>query len=80
MYGSVVEGEVRGAASGLWLEGRLCDMLTVMLAGELGLGELGLGLGLMLGVSSCTATLRKEEVERPHLGCGWKGGCAACCQ
>ena len=35
MYGSVAEGEGRGAASGLWLEGRLCSMLIVMLAGDL---------------------------------------------
>ena len=31
MYGSVVEGGGRGAASGLWLEGWPCNVLTVML-------------------------------------------------
>ena len=30
---SVVEGGVRGAVLGLWLEDRLCSMLTVLLAG-----------------------------------------------
>ena len=29
------------------------------------------------GGAACTAALRKE-VEEWHLGCGWKGGCAAC--
>ena len=33
LYGSVVEGGGGGSASGLWLEGRLCIMLTVMLGG-----------------------------------------------
>ena len=33
--GSVAEGGGRGATSGLWLEGRLCSMLTVMLGGDL---------------------------------------------
>ena len=35
VYGSVAEGGGRGAASGLWLEWRLCSMLTVMLGGDL---------------------------------------------
>ena len=26
----------------------------------------------------CTAALRKEEVEKWHLGCRWKGGCVSC--
>ena len=25
----------------------------------------------------CTSALQKAEVEDPHLGCGWKRGCAA---
>ena len=35
MYGSVAEGVGRGSTSGLWLEGRLRSMLTVMLGGDL---------------------------------------------
>ena len=35
MYGSVAEGGGRGAESELWLEGRVCSMLTVMLGGDL---------------------------------------------
>ena len=35
MYDIVAEGAGRGAASGLWLEGRVCRMLTVMLGGDL---------------------------------------------
>ena len=35
LYGSVAEGGGRGSASGLWLEGRLCNMLNVMLGGDL---------------------------------------------
>ena len=35
MYGSFAEGGCRGAASELWLEGRLRRMLTVMLDGDL---------------------------------------------
>ena len=31
VYGSVAQGAARGAVSGLWLEGRVCSMLTVML-------------------------------------------------
>ena len=31
LYGSVAERGGRGSASGLWLKGRLCSMLTVML-------------------------------------------------
>ena len=31
MYGSVAEGGGSGSASGIWLEGRLCSMLPVML-------------------------------------------------
>ena len=27
----------------------------------------------------CTAALQKEDVEERNLGCGWKGGYAACC-
>ena len=30
-----VEGGGRGAVCGLWLEGRVCSMLTVMLGGDL---------------------------------------------
>ena len=35
LYSSIAEGGGRGSASGLWLEGRLCSMLTVMLGGNL---------------------------------------------
>ena len=35
VYGSVARGGSRGAASGLWLEGRVCSMLTVMLGADL---------------------------------------------
>ena len=35
VYRRVAEGGGRGAASGLWLEGRLCSKLTVMQAGDL---------------------------------------------
>ena len=35
LYGSVAERGSRGFASGLWLEGRLCSMLTVMLGEDL---------------------------------------------
>ena len=35
VYGSVAEGGGKGSVSGLWLEGRLCSMLTVMLGGDL---------------------------------------------
>ena len=35
LHGSVAEGGGRGLASGLWLEGRLCSMLTVMLGEDL---------------------------------------------
>ena len=35
VYGSVAEGGSREAVSGLWLEGRLCSMLKVMLGGDL---------------------------------------------
>ena len=35
MYGSVAEGEGRGLANELRLEGRVCSMLTVMLGGDL---------------------------------------------
>ena len=31
LYGSVAEGGGRGSASGLWLEGKLCSILAVML-------------------------------------------------
>ena len=31
----VAEGGGKGVTSGLWLEGRLCSMLTVMLGGDL---------------------------------------------
>ena len=48
MYGSVEEGGGRGAASGLWLEGRLSSMLTVMLGEDL------LGLGLDLQFAFCS--------------------------
>ena len=34
MYSSVAEGGGRGAASGLWLEVRVCSMLTVVLGGD----------------------------------------------
>ena len=34
LYSSVAEGGVRGSASGSWLEGELCSMLTVMLSGD----------------------------------------------
>ena len=26
------------------------------------------------GGAVCTTAMQKEEVEKPHLGCGWKGG------
>ena len=39
MYGSVAQGGGRGLASGLWLEGTLCSMLTVMLGGDIRLEE-----------------------------------------
>ena len=35
VYSRVAKGGGRRAASGLWLEGRLCSMLTVMLGGDL---------------------------------------------
>ena len=35
LYGSVAGTGGRGSASGLWMEGRLCSMLTVMLDGDL---------------------------------------------
>ena len=35
MYGSVAEGGGRGVSSGLWLEGSVCSMLTVMPVGDL---------------------------------------------
>ena len=37
MYGSIAEGGgiAIGAALGLWLEGRVCSMLKVMLGGDL---------------------------------------------
>ena len=38
---SVAEGEDRGAASGLWLKGRLCSMLTMMLGRDLHVATLG---------------------------------------
>ena len=37
LYGSIAEGVGRGSASGLWLGGRLCSMLIVMLGGDLDL-------------------------------------------
>ena len=40
MYGSIAEGGGRGAASGLWLEGKLCSMLTV---------RVGVGIRVMVG-------------------------------
>ena len=45
LYGSVAEGGGRVSASRLWLEGRLCSMLTVMLGGDLGRCNLGLNMG-----------------------------------
>ena len=41
LYDSVEEGGGRGSASGLWLEGRLSSMLTVLLGGDLDLDCLG---------------------------------------
>ena len=35
LYGSIAEGGGSGSASGLWLEGRLRSMLTVMLGGDM---------------------------------------------
>ena len=35
VYSNIAEEGGRGSASGLWLEGRLCSMLTVMLGGDL---------------------------------------------
>ena len=35
VYGSVAEEGGSEAVCGLWLEGRLCSMLTVMLGGDL---------------------------------------------
>ena len=35
VYSNVAEGGGRKATSGLWLEGRLCSMLSVMLDGDL---------------------------------------------
>ena len=34
MHGSVAEGGGRGAVPGMWLEGRLCSILTVMPGGD----------------------------------------------
>ena len=39
MYGSIAEGGGRGPASELWLKGRLCSMLTVVLDGDLDVGD-----------------------------------------
>ena len=50
MFGSIAEGGGKGSASGLWLEGRLCRMLTAMLGGDLDVrvrvrDRVGRGLG-----------------------------------
>ena len=50
LYASVAEGGVK-AASGLWMEGRLCSMLTVMLDRDCRLG-LGVGAGLESGLEA----------------------------
>ena len=52
MISSIAEGGGRRTASGLWLEGKVCSKLTVMLGGDLDVVtrvSLGLGLGLGLG-------------------------------
>ena len=41
LYGSVEEGGGRGSVSGLWLEGGLCSMLTVMLGADLDVATWG---------------------------------------
>ena len=45
--------------------------------------EVELGLGVLShpgGIRGCCVygSIGEEEVEEQHLGCGWKGGCAAC--
>ena len=50
MYGSVADGGGRGAESELWLEGRACSMLTVMLGGDLDVVWVRVGVRNRVGV------------------------------
>ena len=84
MYGRVAAGGGRGAASGLWLEGRLCSMLTVMLGGDLDIatwiywtGLLDRTIGkiskvghrhLSLNMEFKTQTSSWRERQNSHLG------------